>query len=320
LPWKVRIYLGAYAFGVKISSRPNLTVNRCLFRLFDPKVSPSKKPVEGVISSDTTIDATRNLWYRLFTPAVGDNVSLPVIFFFHGGGFAFFGPDSRLYHVLCMELARNTPAVVVSVNYRLTPENRHLCQCDDGLEALKFIDALKSDKFPSNADLGKCFMVGDSAGGNLAHHVTLQASAYEKFNTLKVIGLVAIQPYFGGEERTKSETRLVGVPPVSMEITDWFWKAFLPDGSDRDHPMANVFGPNSVDISGVKFPVALLFVGGLDPLHDWQVRYYEGLKKSGKQVHLVEYPNAIHAFYAFPTFPENSLFRKEVKDFIHNQL
>ena len=140
-----------------------------------------------------------------------------------------------------------------------------------------------------------------------------------KFRNLKIQGLVPIQPYFGGEERTESEIQLVGAPVVSMGRTDWCWKAFLPEGSDRDHPAANVFGPKSGDISGVKFPKCLVFIGGFDPLKDWQKRYCEGMKKNGKNLKMIEYPNAIHSFYGIPELPESSLFMKEFRNFIYFQ-
>ncbi|KAF2297272.1 hypothetical protein GH714_020434 [Hevea brasiliensis] len=103
---------------------------------------------------------------------------------------------------------------------------------------------------------------GDSAGGNIAHHVVLQAGEY-RFSNMDVIGLITIQPFFGGEGRTESEIRLSGVPGLSIERSDWYWKAFLPEGADRNHPVVNVFGPNAVDISGVHFPATLVVIGGL---------------------------------------------------------
>ncbi|PRQ22435.1 putative carboxylesterase [Rosa chinensis] len=134
--------------------------------------------------------------------------------------------------------------------------------------------------------------------------------------------MLAIQPFFGGEERTESEKRLKSVPLVNVERTDWMWKAFLPDGSDRDHPVVNVFGPNAVDISGVDFPATIVVVGGFDfdPLQDWQKRYYEGLKKRGKQAELVVFPNAIHTFYAYPELDDSSVFINRVRDFVQSQL
>ena len=136
---------------------------------------------------------------------------------------------------------------------------------------------------------------------------------------MKVIGVVAIQPFFGGEERTDSETRLEGTPIVSMKRTDWIWKAFLPEGEEfnRDHPIINVSGPKAVDISKIEFPATMVVVAGFDALRDWQKRYFEWLKKSGKEVYLVEYPNMCHAFYIFPELPESGQLIAQVKDFIH---
>ena len=138
-----------------------------------------------------------------------------------------------------------------------------------------------------------------------------------KFRNLKIRGLIPIQPYFGGEERTASETQLVGVPVVSVERADWCWKAFLPEGSDRDHPAANLFGPKSGDMSGVKIPKCLVFIGGFDPLKDWQKKYCEGMKKNGKKLKMIEYPKAIHSFYMVPELPESRLFINEFRNFIY---
>ncbi|PWA45547.1 Alpha/beta hydrolase fold-3 [Artemisia annua] len=138
----------------------------------------------------------------------------------------------------------------------------------------------------------------------------------------QVIGVVAIQPFFGGEERTNSEIELKNAPIVSPERTDWYWKAFMPpgEGYNRDHPIINVSGPNAVDISKLDFPATIVVVAGFDSLQDWQKRYYEWLKKSGKEAYLVEYPNMCHAFYLFLELPESEQVMSEVKDFIHKVL
>lgn len=168
---------------------------------------------------------------------------------------------------------------------------------------------------PPVADLSGCFLAGDSAGANLAHHVAVRACT-ARFRVLKVIGLVSIQPFFGGEERTEAESGIVGSFLVSMPRTDWLWRVFLPEGSNRDHPAVNVSGPNCLDISGMAFPETVVFVGGFDPLKDWQRRYYEWLKKSGKEASLIEYPNMVHAFYVFPELPEATQLIMQVKDFV----
>ncbi|CBI17027.3 unnamed protein product, partial [Vitis vinifera] len=247
LPWKVRLFVTAFGFLTDASFRRNGKVNRCLINLIDCKVPPSDRPVNGVTTSDTTVDPSRNLWYRYFVPSAAEaGRMLPVVVYFH----------------------------------------EHRCPA--------------------------------SAGGNIAHHVTARAGEHNLRN-LQIAGVIPIQPYFGGEERTESEIQLEGAPLVSMKRTDWCWKAFLPEGSDRDHPAANVFGPNSSDISGLRFPKSLVFMGGLDPLRDWQKRYCGGLKSNGKEVREADYPNAMHSFYAFPELPESTLFLRELQDFIYPQ-
>lgn len=76
-----------------------------------------------------------------------------------------------------------------------------------------------------------------------------------------------------------------------------------------------------------QFPTTIVFVGGFDPLQDWQRRYYRDLKDMMKkcggkeeEVKLVEYPNAIHAFYGFPEFPEASFLIRDLKVFVQTQL
>ncbi|GAB4837479.1 hypothetical protein Ancab_002340 [Ancistrocladus abbreviatus] len=289
--------------------------------LFDVKAPPSSTPIDGVVSSDVTIDPSRSLWFRLYVPtsALTTGDAMPVVVYYHGGGFVIWSPDCKPYDDLCRRLARELSVIVVSVNYRLAPEHRCPTQYDDGLEALKFIDRTKIDGFPEKADIGKCFLVGDSAGGNLAHHVAVQAAEVE-FQALKILGMILIQPFFGAEKRSESEIQMQLQSLISLERIDLVWKQFLPIGSDRDHPAANVFGSKSIDISVLKFPPTLVIAGGLDPFRDWDRKYYEWLIKSEKDAKMVEYPNAPHAFYVFSELPEYLMLIKEIKGFTHKLL
>ena len=324
LPWKTRVSISFLTTLTDAVRRSNGTVNRRLLNFVDRKISPNATPVDGVSTKDVTVDAERNVWFRLFTPTdavtvAGDGnktTSLPVIIFFHGGGFTYLSPASFAYDAVCRRFCREINVVVVSVNYRLTPEFRYPSQYDDGEAVLKFLEENKT-VLPENADVSKCFLAGDSAGANLAHHVAVRACK-AGLQRIRILGLVSIQPFFGGEERTEAEIRLEGSPLVSMARTDWMWKVFLPDGSNRDHGAVNVSGPNAEDISGLDYPDTLVFVGGVDPLNDWQKRYYDWLKKCGKNAQLIEYPNMIHAFYLFPDLPEASQLIIQVKDFINN--
>ncbi|GAB4837481.1 hypothetical protein Ancab_002342 [Ancistrocladus abbreviatus] len=57
----------------------------------------------------------------------------------------------------------------------MAPEHRCPTQYYDGFETLKFIDRSKIDGFPPNADIGKCFIAGDSSGGYMSHHMAVRA-------------------------------------------------------------------------------------------------------------------------------------------------
>ncbi|GLT40773.1 hypothetical protein SLA2020_148830 [Shorea laevis] len=165
LPLKIRMFSFVLTFFTDLSCRPNFTINRRLFNLIDFKSPPSKRPINGVKSSDITVDASRNLWFRLYTPTQDrDGDSMPIIVFFHGGGFSFMAANSKPYDDFCRRMAREIRSVVVSVNYRLSPEHRCPAQYEDCFDVLKFIDANDSFEGLGNANPKLCFLAGDSAG------------------------------------------------------------------------------------------------------------------------------------------------------------
>lgn len=327
LPLKIRFLLSIFSFIDNSTTRRDGTINRRLLKFIDLKSPPNSKPINGVKTHDVTVDPSRNLWFRVFTPTAQLSTDhLPVIIYFHGGGFVKYGPDTKPFDTLCRGFAGRIPAVIVSVNYRLAPEFRYPSQYEDGFDVVRFLDDDNNwIHLRQMAGLSRCFVAGDSAGGNVAHHVAKRASE-SQFRHLKVIGLVALQPFFGGEERTDSEKRAVesSIYGLSLNRTDFFWNSFKPLSSgeewNRDHEAINVSGPSAVDISGLDFPATLVVVGGLDILQDWQRKYYQWLKGSGKEAYIVEYPNMFHGFYAFPELPESSQLILDVADFVHKQI
>ncbi|KAL1201139.1 putative carboxylesterase 18 [Cardamine amara subsp. amara] len=317
IPFKTRIALTVISTFTDNAQRLDGTINRRFLRFFDFPAHPNPNPINNVSTSDFVVDPSRNLWFRLFTPHVSGDERIPVVVFFHGGGFAFLSPNARPYDNVCRRFARKLPAYVISVNYRLTPEHRYPAQYDDGFDVLKYLEENHGKILPANADLSRCFFAGDSAGGNIAHNVSIRVCREKRaFTALKLIGLISIQPFFGGEERTESEKLLVGAPLVGTHRTDWCWKALLPEGSNRDHEAVNVSGPNAVDISDLDYPETMVVVAGFDPLKDWQRSYCEWIRLSGKRATLIEYPNMFHAFYIFPELPEAGQLIMRIKDFV----
>lgn len=298
-----RLALRAVDYVADATRRDDGTLNRRLLSLLDPRVPAFSTPCRGIACRDLVLDPAHGLGARLFfhRPTLAAE-ALPVIVFFHGGGFAFLSACSLPYDAACRRIARYASASVLSVDYRRAPEHKFPAPYDDGFSALRFLDDPENHPSDVQLDVSRVFLAGDSAGGNIAHHVARRYAAAESstFSNVRIKGLIAIQPFFGGEERTGSELRLDGAPIVSVGRTDWMWRAFLPPGADRSHEAAC---PDAAAVEEEEeFPPVLVVVGGYDPLQDWQRRYGEALRGKGKEVEVLEYPEGIHAFFLFPEF------------------
>ncbi|CAN6212278.1 unnamed protein product [Urochloa humidicola] len=330
LPWRARLLVGAASALHAASLRGDGTVNRFLLSLFDRHAPPTPSPVAGVASTDHAV--SDHLRVRLFTPTPattagaggGDDDSkqeLPVVVYFHGGGFVFHSAATAQYDELCRRLASAIPAAIASVDYRLAPEHRFPAPYDDGEAALRWVLAGAGGALPSASPV---FVAGDSAGGNIAHHVTARLPS-------DVAGLVAVQPFFGGEAPTASELRLRDAPYGGPDRLAWLWRAFLPAGATRDHDAANV--PDAIrrgaggagDGGGGEprwraFPPALVCVGGWDVHQDRQKAYAEALRAAGaEEVAVAEYQDAIHAFYLFGELPDSKKMVADVAEFVNRR-
>ncbi|CAO2832687.1 unnamed protein product [Amaranthus hypochondriacus] len=311
--------------------RPDGSFNRHLAEYLDRKVEADSNPVNGVLSFDVVVDRSTSLLCRVYRPTIVEeeivvegqtttiinlekpvesDVAVPVIIFFHGGSFAHSSANSGIYDVLCRRLVGVCGAVVVSVNYRRAPENRYPCAYDDGWTVLKWVNSRNWLK--SKDSKVHIYLAGDSSGGNIAHNVAVKAIDSE----IEVIGNILLNPMFGGQERTKSEQGLDGKYFVTLQDRDWYWRAFLPEGENRDHPACNPFGPRGQSLKAVKFPKSLVVVAGLDLIHDWQLAYVEGLKKSGHDVKLLYLEQATIGFYLLPNNSHFYTVMDEIRKFV----
>jgi len=317
LPRRVHLLCWVAKKGSYICRRSNGTVNRRFLAWTLPKTPANETPTRGVYTKDIVIDETTGVWIRLFVP-VNEEGALPVVIYFHGGGFCLLSASDKRYDIFCRRLARRRRVVVVSVEYRLAPEHKYPAAYDDSFAALAWLRARGRDYLPPNADLSRCFLMGESAGGNIVHHVGCRVAREGDMSPVKIVGHVLIQPFFGGEERTPAEVRLSnGVPLITLEAADWLWKAFLPEGATRDHPAANVMGADSPDISGLSLPPLLVVVGGLDLLKDRDLQYVEHMKNMGKEVELLFYEDGIHAFHLLH-YDLSSKFIDDLREVLQN--
>ncbi|KAK3014115.1 hypothetical protein RJ639_007907 [Escallonia herrerae] len=329
VPLNTWILISNFKLAYNMLRRPDGTFNRHLAEFLDRKVPANANPVDGVFSFDVVIDRGTSLLSRIYRPAsadggvpsiadlekpVGSDI-VPVIIFFHGGSFAHSSANSAIYDTLCRRLVGNCNAVVVSVNYRRAPEDRYPCAYIDGWAALKWVNSRPWLQSPKDSKV-HIYLAGDSSGGNIAHNVALRAVE----SGIEVLGNVLLNPMFGGETRTESEKRLDGKYFVTLQDRDWYWRAFLPEGEDRDHPACNPFGPKGISLEGVKFPRSLVAVAGLDLVQDWQLAYAEGLKRAGLEVNLLYLEKATIGFYLLPNNDHFYTVMDEISNFVSSNL
>ena len=324
VPLNTWVLISNFKLAYNLLRRPDGTFNRHLAEFLDRKVPANAKPVDGVFSFDVVLDRSTGLYIRIYRLAHGEEPQLniadlekpvtaevvPVIVFFHGGSFAHSSANSAIYDALCRRLVRICKAVVVSVNYRRAPENRYPCAYDDGWAALNWVSS--RSWLQSKDSKVHIYLAGDSSGGNIVHHVALRAVESD----IKVLGNILLNPMFGGLERTESETRLDGKYFVTTRDRDWYWRAYLPEGEDRDHPACNPFGPKGKSLEGIKFPKSLVVVASLDLTQDWQLAYAKGLEKAGQVVKLLYLEQATIGFYLLPNNNHFYTVMDEINNFV----
>ncbi|CAN6213176.1 unnamed protein product [Urochloa humidicola] len=282
-------------------------------------VPPPDLPVEW---KDVIYDAAHGLRLRMYRPtaAVADagngeveQKKLPVIVYFHGGGFCLASFELINFHAGALRLAASLPAIVLSADYRLAPEHRLPAALHDAESAFSWLRTQASSAtsasaadpwLAASADFRRVFVAGDSAGGNIAHHIAVRHGSGNNKNhlplaPLRLAGCVMLWPYFGGEEPTPSEAAAPPDKLMGVALFDQMWRLALPVGATKDHPFANPFAPGGVAFGelGEDFPPVLVVDPDQDVLHDRIEEYVERLRAAGKAAELVVFEGQGHAFF-----------------------
>lgn len=261
---------------------------------------------------DAVYDAGRGLGLRMYKPAAAEK-KLPVLVYFHGGGFCIGSYAWPNFHAGCLRLAASLPAVVLSFDYRLAPEHRFPAAHDDAATALLWLrDQLASGTtnpwLADAADARRVFVSGESAGGNLTHHLALRfGSTPGLLDPINIAGYVMLMPGFLSERRTRSELESPATAFLTRDMCDTLSRLFLPAGADKDHPLINPLGPESPSLDPLLDVPVLVVAAERDLLRDKNVEYAErlralaaagkGKKKEEENVELVVFPGEEHAFF-----------------------
>ncbi|KAL2540110.1 putative carboxylesterase [Abeliophyllum distichum] len=241
-----------------------------------------------VLTKDIPVNKSNNTWVRLFCPRkVLDSTpiaKLPLIVYYHGGGFVLGSAAGSTCYEFCTNIAVKIPAVIVSPEYRLAPEHRLPAAYNDSMEALQWIKSTSDQWITKYADFSKCYLMGSSSGGNIAYHIGLRAGCVDLLNPLKIQGLILHQPFFGGTRRTPSELRLANDKIFPPCVADVLWELALPKGVDSDHEYCNPTAGIKLElldkIKGQGWKILVTGCDG-DPLIDRQIELMNILKEKG---------------------------------------
>ncbi|XP_042510856.1 probable carboxylesterase 8 [Macadamia integrifolia] len=290
-----------------------------------PEIPPTGDDIDAdVFTKDVPLNEAKGTSVRIYRPRNATKGSkLPLIIFYHGGGFILFSVASLPYNEQCIRMAREFPAIIVSIDYRLAPEHRLPAAYEDGVEAVQWIKNQASGEpwLRDYVDFSKCFIMGSSAGGTMVYHVALRLYnlGLDQLQPLKIIGLILNQPFFGAVQRTASELRLLNDKILPLSSTDLMWDLSLPIGTDRDHEYCNPLpkGLSELEIKALKSQSCLVCFMGEDPLMDGQKEFMKMLEESG--VKFVKYfdEKSYHAIEIFEPEKGHPGLSKAIKEFIY---
>jgi acetyl esterase len=207
----------------------------------------------------------------------------PIVLMIHGGGFTFGSIDSvdGIARRTCMEL----PAVVVSTDYRLAPENPYPAAAEDCYAALQWACDHAAE---IGGDSKRIAVTGESSGGNLAAAVALMAR--DRGGPAITFQFLVV-PLLDNDFSRDSWTENADYPPRRLDM-EFFFKNYLGDSSS--------LGPYALpaladDLTGL--PPALVITAEYDPVRDSGEAYAARLQDAGVQVDLVRFDGTIHLFY-----------------------
>lgn len=273
----------------KYGSAPFLDITapvETIRRNFDKFYEEIGTPFENVekVDNRNIPGAGGEIPVRIYHPANLTSEMLPITLFYHGGGMVFGSLES--YDTMCRRLCNKSGSIIISVDYRLAPENKFPKGIEDSYAALQWASENASSIHGDPARLAVC---GESGGGNIAA-VVCQLAHQRKGP--KLTFQVLIYPALG--TRGNCESIELFSKGYFFEITplQWFYEQYLEDLSIADDPMISPILAD--DFSGV--PPTFVITAGYDMLRDSGEEYAKLLQQADVPAEFHRYETTIHGF------------------------
>jgi acetyl esterase len=249
-------------------------------------IDDSQWPEVDTSDRDVPIGPTGSLAIRVVRPK-GHTGTLPVVMFFHGGGWVL--GDKKSHDGVIRKIAHGAQAAVVFVDYSRSPEVRYPVALEECYAATRWI---AENGQAMNLDTTRLAVAGDSAGGNLTIGVTLLA----KERGGPAIGFQAlIYPSTNATSfDTPSYEQFASGYFFTREQAKWFWDQYVPDAALRTRATVSPLLASLEQLRGL--PPALVITAECDPVRDEGEAYACKLIQAGVPVVATRYLSTVHPF------------------------
>ena len=271
---------------VRASTTEEITpeISRTQLATFSKVLGGGPTPVDDV--TDMTVPGPAGeMPARLYRPRNAKSGPLPILVFYHGGGWI--QGDIDTHDEPCRKIANASGGLVLSIYYRLAPEHKFPAGVDDCLAGFRWVRDHGND---IGADTNHIAVGGDSAGSNLSIVVCQElARLGETGPGFQLL----IYPATDARMQTKSYDLFDDGFFLTRERINWYLHFFFFFFSSRRRHTR--FSPvYTEDISNQ--PPALIITAGFDPLRDEGKLYHEALIAAGVSSEYKQFDGMIHGF------------------------
>ncbi len=238
-------------------------------------------PITAQASENLSIPGPAGpLALRLYRPSMA-RVALPVVLYFHGGGFVGGSLDDA--DAAAGFIAEQTPALVLAVDYALAPASPFPAAPEDAHAAAQWATEHAAEL---GGDPSRLAVAGDDAGGNLAAALTLIA---RDRNGPAILAQALVGPMLD-----PSMTRLGDGARLNSDLSAATcancYSQYLPQARQRLHPYASPL----ISVRQAGLPPALIVTAECDVLHKEAEHYAEALIAAGVPTQVVRFAGIKH--------------------------
>lgn len=221
---------------------------------------------------------------RVYRGVPAGTADLPIVVYYHGGGFAIGGLDESEHE--CRRYAAEVPAVVVAIEYRKTPEHAYPAQDEDCYDALIWA-AEHGPRYGGNPD--RIVLAGTSCGACLA---TSTARRAIESGGPRAKLVVAVTPWYDKTVSVQSLKTYGSGYHLDIAEIEHYRDLYMPDGAKGADP----YNSPSIFPTLPEMPPHYILVAECDGVADESYDFAKRLKEVGVPYELVLGKGLIHAF------------------------